>query len=276
MRIDAHQHFWDLGNEFTHWPTSDLKAIYRNFLPENLRNHLKEHKIDKTVLVQAAPNIEETDFLLELTEKNDFIGGVVGWFDMDNERFLEEFANYSKHPKLVGIRPMLQGLADDRWILRPEVKRSIQILIDHDFPIDILIYPKHLPHIVELLEEFPTLRAVIDHCAKPNIKDRQWDEWAKGMEKISQFDSVMCKLSGLVTEADHQTWNLEDFRPYIENIFNCFGPKRVMFGSDWPVCLLAASYDEVMEILQKNIPANITDQEKELLFGGNAKKFYKL
>lgn len=276
MRIDAHQHFWDLDNKFTHWPTPDLKAIYQNFLPENLIGHLKEHKIDKTILVQAAPNRKETDFLLELAEENDIIGGVVGWFDMAAERFAEEFAHYIKHPKLVGIRPMLQGLPDDRWILRQEVKRSIQILVDHDFPIDILIFPKHLPHIVELLEEFPTLRAVIDHCAKPNIKDREWDEWANGMEKIAQFDSVMCKLSGLVTEADHQTWNVADFRPYIEHIFNCFGPKRVMFGSDWPVCLLAASYNEVMDILQKNIPTNISDQEIELLFGENAKTFYKL
>ena len=169
MRIDAHQHFWKLDENLNDWPTPDLKTIYKDFLPEDLAIHLKEHNIEKTVLVQAAPLMEETEFLLDLATKYDFIGGVVGWIDMSSAQFPKQFARLTSHPKFVGIRPMLQGLEDDQWILRPEVKRNIHILVENDFPIDILIYPKHLPYIVELLKEFPTLRAVIDHCAKPDI-----------------------------------------------------------------------------------------------------------
>ncbi|MBS4206060.1 amidohydrolase family protein [Lederbergia citrea] len=276
MRIDAHQHYWNLDNKHTDWPTPDLTAIYRNFLPEDLEAHLKQHSIDKTIVVQASPDLDENEFLLDLAGHHDSIGGIVGWIDLSSEEFPEHFARLKSNPKFVGIRPMLQSMDDDQWILRPEVKKNIKILIENDFPIDILIYPKHLPYIVELLEEFPKLRAVIDHCAKPNIKDQQWGSWADGMKKVCKFDSVMCKLSGLVTETDHQSWKINDFKPYIKHVINCFGTSRIMFGSDWPVCILAASYDEVVKIVTEHLPENLTVEEKELLFGGNAKKFYKL
>jgi len=276
MKIDAHQHYWKIDNHHTDWPTSDLAAIYRNFLPENLEAYLKQHQIDKTIVVQASPHLKENEFLLELAEHHDSIGGVVGWIDLSSEQFPEHFSKFKSHPKFVGIRPMLQGMEDDRWIVRPDVKKNIHLLIANDFPIDILIYPKHLSVIVDLLEEFPTLRAVIDHCAKPNIKEQQWDKWAEEIKKVSDFQSVMCKISGLVTEADHQSWELDDFKPYIHHVYKCFGTNRIMFGSDWPVCLLAASYDEVIEVVNENLAKELSAKDKELLFGENAKRFYKL
>ncbi|MBO0600645.1 amidohydrolase family protein [Sporosarcina sp. E16_3] len=276
MRIDAHQHFWKLSKNLNDWPTSDSKAIYRDFTPADLEEHLKKHDIHKTVTIQAAPFVEETKFLLDLADQHEFIGGVVGWIDMSSKQFPELFTEFRNHPKFVGIRPMLQNLKDDQWILQPEVKRNISILIEHDFPIDILIYPKHLPHIVTLLKEFPSLRAVIDHCAKPAIQNRQWAPWADLIEQFSEFESVMCKISGLVTEADHHSWETDEFRPYIHHLINCFGTERVMFGSDWPVCLLAAQYDEVVEIITSNLPEEMTMKDKKLLYGGNAQKFYRL
>lgn len=271
MRIDAHQHYWQLENEWTNWPTNDLKAIYKDFLPENLEPHLNKHQIDQTIVVQAAPKEEETKFLLKLAEDHESIAGVVGWLDLADSSFPERFTKYKQHPKFVGIRPMLQDLADDRWILRPDVKSNLKILIEHDFPIDLLIYPKHFPHIVELLTEFPTLRAVIDHCAKPNIKEQEWNVWAEGIAKVAEYPSIMCKISGLITEADHQAWKPTEIQPYIEHVCQVFGSKRVMFGSDWPVCQLAGTYDEVIKIVEGTF-----SQDQALVFGENAREFYKI
>ena len=276
MKIDAHQHYWKLENQHTDWPTSDLTAIYHDFLPEDLETHLKKHHIEKTIVVQAAPHFKESEFLLELAEQYDSIGGVVGWIDLSSDQFPDQFAQLNNHPKFVGIRPMLQNMDDDRWILKTKVKKSIKILIENDFPIDLLIYPKHLPVVLELLQEFPTLRAVIDHCAKPNIKEEQWNQWAVGIEEVSKFQSVMCKISGLVTEADHEKWELSDFEPYIQHILNCFGADRIMFGSDWPVCLLAATYDEVIQVVNENLVKKMPLKDNGLFFGENAKRFYKI
>ncbi|MBW8351954.1 amidohydrolase family protein [Bacillus sp. IITD106] len=276
MKIDAHQHYWQLENQHSDWPSSDLSKIYRNFLPENLAVHLKQHHIEKTILVQASPDLRENEFLLELAEQHDSIGGVVGWIDFVSEQFHEDFNRLKKHPKFVGIRPMLQSIEDDRWIVRPDVKKNINILIENDFPIDLLIYPKHLPVILELLDEFPTLRAVIDHCAKPNIKDREWDSWAAEIEKVSKFKSVMCKISGLVTEANHDSWEINDFKPYIQHVLHCFGTNRIMFGSDLPVCLLAASYEEVIQVVNENLVKEMSVKDRDLFLGENAKRFYKI
>lgn len=272
MRLDAHQHYWQLENGWTNWPTKDLKAIYRDFLPNQLKPHLQRHQIEQTIAVQAAPKEAETRFLLKLAAQHPTIAGVVGWLDLADPSFPERFEYYRQYPKFVGIRPMLQDLSDDRWILRPDVKSNLQILMEHDFPIDLLIYPKHLPHIVELLSEFPRLRAVIDHCAKPNIKDQSWNDWAEGIARVAQQQATMCKISGLITEADLQSWKLTDIQPYIEHVWQLFGPERVMFGSDWPVCLLAGTYDEVIEIIEETIPKDY----QSLLFGENGRVFYKI
>ncbi|GIN72525.1 amidohydrolase [Bacillus sp. J14TS2] len=271
MRLDAHQHYWQLENQWTNWPTEDLQAIYKDFLPENLAAHLKKHQIKQSIVVQAAPTEEETKFLLELADNHQTIAGVVGWLDLADPSFPERFFHYKQHAKFIGIRPMLQDLSDDRWILRPDVKSNLKILVENDFPIDLLIYPKHLPSIIELLSEFPGLRAVVNHCAKPNIKDQEWATWAEGIAKIAQYPSTMCKISGLITEADHQTWKPADIKPYIEHVYHVFGEKRVMFGSDWPVCLLAGTYDDVINIVEETIP-----QDHAAFFGKNAQSFYKV
>ncbi|MGG1679804.1 amidohydrolase family protein [Neobacillus sp. NRS-1170] len=276
MKIDAHQHFWELDKPFCEWPTSDLKTIYRDFLPEHFIEHLTRNHVTKTIVVQAAESMEETEFLLGLADQNEFIGGVVGWMDLSSDKFPAQFERLLKHPKFVGLRPMLQNKQNDQWILMPEVLENIQILAENDFPLDLLIYPKHLPYIVELFKKIPTLRAVIDHCAKPAIKDQEWASWADWIKEVSHYQTLMCKLSGLVTEADLQAWQLDEFKPYIHHIIQCFGTDRIMFGSDWPVCLLAAEYDEVVRILDENLPEEMAGEEKELLYGGNAKRFYQL
>lgn len=276
MKIDAHQHFWKLDTKLYDWPTPGLKPIYRDFLPGDLEMHLKRHNIKQTIVVQAAESIEETEFLLDLADQYEFMGGVVGWIDLSSTEFPNHFKRLLKWPKFVGIRPMLQSMANNHWILKPEVKRNIRLLVENDFPLDLLIYPKHLRHIVELLKEFPSLRAVIDHCAKPNIKEQQWESWADWIEEVSKYETLMCKLSGLVTEADHQSWEIHEFKPYIHHIIQSFGHERIMFGSDWPVCLLAADYDDIVQILHENLPKEMTVEEIELLYGGNAKRFYRL
>jgi L-fuconolactonase len=276
MKIDAHQHFWRLDTKLNDWPTPDLKKIYRDFLPADLETHLKMHNIKQTIAVQASETIEETEFLLDLADHHEFIGGIVGWIDLSSKEFPNQFERLMKRQKFVGIRPMLQSMREDQWILKPEVKQNIQLLVENDFPMDLLIYPKHLPYIAELLKEFPSLRAVIDHCAKPNIKDQQWESWADWIEEVSKFETLMCKLSGLVTEADHQAWRIDEFKPYIHHIIHCFGHDRIMFGSDWPVCLLASEYDDVVQILYENLPKEMTAEEIKLFYGGNAKRFYRL
>lgn len=228
------------------------------------------------MLVQAAPTVAETEFLLELSKDYDFIAGVVGWLDLESPDFPKQFARFRRHRRFVGIRPMLQDLEDDRWILRPQVKRNIAILSQQDFPLDLLIYPRHLPHIEELLQEFPTLRAVVDHAAKPDIRGGVLEPWKSGIARIASFPKVMCKLSGLITEADHDNWTPDDLKPYVHHVIDVFGVDRVMFGSDWPVCLLAGSYRDVIEALTATLPEELSEDDRSKIFGKNAARFYQL
>lgn len=276
MKIDAHQHFWKLSRGDYGWLQPGLNNIYKDFMPEDLRPHLKAHDIKKTIVVQAAPTIEETNFLLDLFEKTDFIAGVVGWLDMESDAFLEQFYAMCERDGFVGIRPMIHDIEDDRWVLRPKVLKHMALLVEEDFPIDILIFPRHLPYIIELMERLPTLRAVIDHCAKPYITKRQIEPWATQMEKLASYPNIMCKISGLITEADHQHWTEEDIRPYVERAVEIFGTNAVMYGSDWPVCLLAGTYSQVYNSIVHTLPKQITEKELAAIFGGNAMRFYKL
>ena len=275
IRIDAHQHFWKLARGDYDWITPDLTKLNQDYLPQDLQPFLNKHHIQGTIVVQAAPTIEETEYLLDLYDTNESIVGVVGWLEMDSSRFIEQFIKLSKRKGLIGIRPMIQDIPDDKWILRQQVRENIAYLVDQDFPIDLLVLPKHLPYVAELLEEFPKLRGVINHAAKPNIKDQDLNTWGQDLRKIASYPGIMCKLSGLITEAA-ENWSKEDIKPVIDHVINCFGMNRVMFGSDWPVCLLAGSYHEVYEVLYDNLPINITEKERQQLFGGNASRFYKL
>jgi L-fuconolactonase len=276
MRIDSHQHFWKASRDDYHWMSPAVPALCRDFLPAVLRPLLKKNKIDKTILVQAAQTKAETDFLLELAAHNDFIAGVIGWLDMDSPDFPRELEIYSKKPKFLGIRPMLQDLPDDDWILRPRVIQALRWIVDRDMPFEFLTYTRHLPHVLTVLEKVPELRAVIDHVSKPEIKNRKLDPWRSLMARVAGHSNVYCKLSGMITEADHKTWTPDDLRPYVEHVLDSFGVERVMFGSDWPVCVLAGSYDQVAAALQAVVKPHLNKQDEIAVFGGNAARFYKL
>ncbi|WP_239616084.1 amidohydrolase family protein [Cohnella mopanensis] len=275
MRIDAHQHYWRLDRGDYGWLSPELGTLYRDFLPEDLEPHLRERGIDKTIVVQAAPTLEETKFLLGLADRSDSILGVVGWVDFESDSFEEQFETIAKHPKLVGIRIMLQDLEDARYVLRPAILERIRWLADRDFPVDLLVKEHQLPAIGELVERIPHLRGVVDHIGKPNIAAKSWSGWASDMERIAANPNVYCKLSGMVTEADHANWTVEDFGDYIDFTLSAFGPQRVMFGSDWPVCLLAASYSQVAEIVEDRL-ANLYSADIADVMGTNALTFYKL
>jgi L-fuconolactonase len=274
IRIDAHQHFWKLDRGDYGWLTPDIETIYKNFHPEDIHPLLKEANIDHTVVVQAAPTIQETEYLLELYEEHDIISGVVGWLDMDSPDFKQQFKRLRNHDGFVGLRPMIQDIEDDQWVLRPQVLKNIELLVEEGFPLDILVLPKHLPYVIELFKKLPKLRAIVNHAAKPYIKDQLYDPWRDHMEKIASYEHVMCKLSGLITEADAE-WSVEDLQPIVHHVIGCFGTDSVMFGSDWPVCLLAGSYQEVHDTLCEALPENVTADDKKKIFGGNAARFYK-
>jgi L-fuconolactonase len=275
MRIDSHQHFWKLARGDYDWLTPDFSVLYQDYLPEDLSQHLQPFRIDKTILVQAAPTIAETEFLLELYEQNEFIAGVVGWLDMESPSFASEYRRLRSHKGFVGIRPMLQDLEDDKWILRKSVLKNIELLVEDDFPIDLLIYPHHLPTIIQLLEVFPSLRAVINHLGKPRIAEQIIKPWKEQITEIASYKNVMCKLSGMVTEAGQEIQTSE-IEPFVQHVIKVFGPHSVMFGSDWPVCLLKASYQDVVELLLSTLPDHLMDSDKAAIFGENAIRFYKL
>ncbi len=276
MRIDSHQHYWKVKRGDYHWMTPSVTVLYRDYLPADLRPSLLRHNIQKTVLVQAAQTVAETDFLLDIAAADESIAGVVGWLDLEDPRFPEQFEQYRKHPKFIGLRPMLQDLTDDRWILRPQVIASLKLLAETDFPFEFLTYTRHLPFILQTLDSVPQLRAVIDHISKPEICAAKLDPWRELMKRASQHPNLFCKLSGMITEADHQRWSVNDLHPYVEHVVECFGFDRVMFGSDWPVCLLAGSYDQVIDALCEILAPKLTEETEHEVFGLNAVRFYKL
>ncbi|HEV2330427.1 MAG TPA: amidohydrolase family protein [Verrucomicrobiae bacterium] len=276
MKIDSHQHFWKASRGDYHWMGPAVPVLCRDYLPPDLQPHLKKNKIDKTILVQAAQTKAETDFLLDLAAQYDFIAGVIGWLDMDSPEFPKQLDLYAKKPKFLGIRPMLQDLPDDDWILRPRVIQALKWVVDRDMPFEFLTYTRHLPHVLTVLETVPGLRAVVDHVSKPEIKNRKLGPWRDLMARVAKHPNVYCKLSGMITEADHKTWTPDDLRPYVEHVLDCFTVDRVMFGSDWPVCLLAGSYDQVAAALQAVIKPRLDKHGEAAVFGENAARFYKL
>lgn len=277
MRIDAHQHYWKLDRGDYGWLKPSAGILYRDYLPSDLTPHLKQTAIDQTIVVQAAPTLAETEYLLELCEQEPTLAGVVGWLDLESDDFTAQLERLSGNPYFLGLRPMLQDLEDDTYILRPKVLRALEQMAERQTPLDILVFPRHLPHIKRMLDQVPGLRAVIDHLAKPSIADGTLEPWSTEIARItSDHPQVYCKLSGMVTEADHETWKPEDFIPYVHHIVASFGPERILFGSDWPVCLLAASYQEVVALLESVLPEGMAPADKEKLFGANAAVFYKL
>ena len=276
MRIDSHQHYWKVNRGDYHWMTPSVPVLCRDYLPSDLRPLLQQHGIDRTILVQAAQTADETDFLLDLAAREPTVAGVVGWLDLDSPGFPQEFENRRKHPSFVGIRPMLQDIADDRWILRPQVMASLRILAEADFPFDFCIYPRHLPSVIQVLEAVPGLRATIDHLSKPEIRAHNLHPWKSLIAEVARHRNVFCKLSGMITEADHERWSVPDLQPYVDHAMECFGPDRVMFGSDWPVCLKAGSYHQVIHALRELLSPAWIEAAEQKIFGLNALRFYKL
>ncbi|MEY8191892.1 amidohydrolase [Peribacillus simplex] len=276
MMIDAHQHFWRIDRGDYSWLTNDMGVLYRDYLPDDLSPLIHKNDISGTVLVQAAPTYEETIFLLSLYERHDWIYGVVGWLDLSAPSFPEQLDSLMKRPGIVGLRPMLQDLEDSAWILQEHVVENLKQLIRYDLPLDLLINHKHISSVLTLMKTLPDLKAVIDHMAKPNISAGELNKWQEEMNALSQFPNIWCKLSGLLTQADPAMWKVDDFTPYIQHIVLAFGPDRLLFGSDWPVCLSAGSYEEAVAVIKGNLPETLTLAEVDGIFSGNAKAFYKL
>ena len=275
QRIDAHQHFWQFDPVRDSWITEEMAVIQRDFLPGDLEPMLKENGIDGCVVVQSAQSEAENTFQLANAENHDFIKGVVGWVDLWAENVEERLDAFSQFPKLKGFRYVLQGAEDPAIMLQPDFKRGIDKLKKFGYTYDILIFPNQLKPSREFVAAFPDQPFVVDHLAKPHIKEKKIDEWKKDIKEVAAHENVYCKISGMVTEADWQHWKREDLRPYIDVVVEAFGTKRIMFGSDWPVCLVAASYNETIDIV-KDYFSSFSKDEQELFFGGNATSFYKL
>lgn len=277
MVIDAHQHFWQLSKPFEYgWLRAPQHApINRDFLPGDLLPHLKATGVQKTIFVQTQHNLDETRWALGLSDQYEFIAGVVGWIDLADPRCEEQVRELRAHPKFVGVRHITQDEPNDDFIVRPEILRGLQVLEKHRVPFDLLFYVKHLRHAVAVARAVPELPLVIDHLAKPHIKARRLDEWLPHLQAAAACPNVYCKLSGLVTEADWRHWQANDLKPYVQAALDCFGPSRCMFGSDWPVCELAASYEQVYQSLNDAL-GPISAGERDAIFGGTAVEFYGL
>ena len=274
-RIDAHNHFWKFDPIRDSWINDDMKVIQKDFLPPDLEIILERNNFDGCVVVQSDQSEEENAFQLKNAEEFDFIKGIVGWVDLQSENVEERLQYYSQFKKLKGFRHVLQGEPVRDMMLKPAFLNGISYLKQYNFTYDILIFPDQLQYIPAFVSQFPGQPFVIDHIAKPNIKERKIDDWKKDIETVAKFENVYCKISGMVTEADWKNWTKEDFAPYMDVIFEAFGTGRIMFGSDWPVCLVAASYEEVVGIVEDHFSSYSKD-EQEKIFTGNATKFYKL
>jgi L-fuconolactonase len=250
LKIDAHQHFWRYSGAEYSWIDDSMGALRRDFLPADARREMDRASVDGCVAVQARQTLEETRWLLELAGAHPFIAGVVGWVDLQAADAAGQLDHFLGHPKFVGVRHIVQDEPDDRFMLRPDFCRGISLLADRNLTYDILIYPKHLQTAAELVSRFHRQRFVLDHLAKPDVRGREVGEWEKGIRELAQFPLVFCKLSGLVTEADRAHWRPDDFRPYLDVVIDCFGANRLLAGSDWPVCTVAADYARTLSVVE--------------------------
>ncbi len=275
MKIDAHQHFWKFDPVRDSWINDEMSVIQRDFLPHDLYPLLAQHNIDGCVTVQSDQSENENVFQLSNADKYDFIKGVVGWVDLQANNIEERLEYYSQFKKLKGFRHVLQGEPQRDFMLRPAFMYGISLLQKYGFTYDILIFPYQLQYSYQFITAFPDQLFVIDHIAKPYIKDNKMDEWKKDMFKIASCENVYCKISGMVTEANWKTWKKDHFTPYLDVVTEAFGTNRIMFGSDWPVCHLAASYEQIMDIVECYF-SSCSENEKAMIFGKNAVNFYKL
>lgn len=275
MKVDAHQHFWKYNKEELSWIDDSMSVIRRDFLPEHLLPELEKKGFQACVAVQTRQSEEENHFLLGLAKKHSLIKGVVGWLDLQVDNIQEKLEEYAKNYLFKGLRHIVQAEADPEFLLRPQFLNGIGYLKDFNLTYDILIFPQHLPTATKFVSLFPDQKFVLDHLAKPDIKNLSILSWKDDIKRIAAFSNVSCKLSGMVTEASWEYWKTDDFKAYVDVVLESFGTKRLMVGSDWPVCLVAAKYGEVVEIVEE-LTNQLSDDEKDLIFGQNAINFYNL
>ena len=277
MKIDSHQHFWNPARGDYDWmPKGDpvLDLVYR---PSDLTATLARHQIDGTVLVQAAATVAETEYMLGLADASDFIKGVVGWVDFEQPADAKVLERLKAHPKFKGVRPMIQDIPDDDWMLRDDVQWAYAALSDLDLTFDALGFPRHLANFLTILKRYPKLRVVIDHCMKPQIRDHNaanFAFWAEGMARLAGETGAFVKFSALITEANPD-WSADALRPYVDHILRVFGPERIMWGSDWPVCRLRAEYDGWISAA-KSLTAHLPPDAQAQVYGRTAEQFYRL
>lgn len=275
LGIDSHNHFWHYNPNEYDWISDDMKVLKQNFLPSQFKQTLFEAGMQSTVAVQARQSMEETHWLLDLAAKHDFIKGVVGWVDLCTENIEEILVNLSSYKKLVGLRHVVQDEPNDYFIIESDFKRGISFLSKFGLVYDLLIFPKHLKVASQLVKLYPEQTFVLDHIAKPDIKNGVVEPWAEDIKNLAQNPNVYCKLSGMVTEGKHNSWKYEDFVSYFKVVVEAFGVNRLMVGSDWPVCLLAGDYQSVMSLTRKYFE-DYTEDVKEKIFGKTCAKVYGL
>jgi len=275
QKIDAHQHYWKFDPIRDNWITDEMSVIRKDFLPQHLEPLLKQNDFDGCVTIQSDQSENENLFQLANAEKYDFIKGIVGWVDLQVDDVKERLAYYKQFEKIKGFRHILQGESQRDLMLQPHFLRGIKALVEFNYTYDILIYPDQLGFTKQFVALFPEQKFVIDHLAKPYIKDKKIEEWKNDIQQVAQYENVYCKIFGYITEADLKNWKKEDFIPYFDIVVDAFGIDRIMFGSDWPVCLVGVEYNEVVNVV-KDYFLSYTKNEQDKFFGHNAIKFYNL
>ena len=274
MRIDSHQHFWKYDSVRDNWIDDSMAIIRKDFLPKDLKPILESNKIDGCIAVQADQSEDETLFLLKLAHENSFIKGVVGWVDLCSEDIEGRLEYFSQFEKFCGVRHIVQA-EPKGFLLNKKFQNGIKLLGKYNLTYDILVYHNQLEEVIEFVQKFPNQKFVLDHIGKPSIKTNKIESWKNQFQKLAKSPNVYCKISGLVTDAKLNYWEYDDFEPYLDVVINSFGTERVMFGSDWPVCLLSGNYEKVLEILDRYI-SHLTEDDKELIMGNNSLKFYNI
>ena len=277
VQIDAHQHYWNPARGDYDWMPMDNPVLARSYRPSDLEPQLAAHEIDRTIVVQAAATIHETEYLLGIADATPSIAGVVGWIDFEKPGDLTHLERLAKHPKFKGVRPMIQDIPDDGWMLRDDVQWGFEAVAKLGLSFDALGFPRHLANFLTILKRYPNMRTVVDHCMKPQIRGHSpgnFRFWADGISRIAAETGASCKFSALVTEAN-EDWSDDDLRPYAHHIISAFGPDRVMWGSDWPVCRLRCEYDR-WRTTATALTAHLSDADRSRIFGGTAVEFYRL
>jgi L-fuconolactonase len=275
MKIDSHQHFWSYNSNEYGWISNDMEILQKNYLPDQLKTELSSTGFDGSVAVQARQSLAETQWLLNLADQHSFIKGVIGWVDLCSPDVEEQLIQFSGNPKLVGIRHVIHDEQDENFMLRKSFQRGIAHLKKFGLTYDILVFPRHLSNTIQLVSQFPDQVFILDHIAKPSIKDQKISPWKEHIEKLAGFRNVYCKLSGMVTEANVKNWKQEELIPYLNIVFDAFGTNRLLIGSDWPVCRLAGSYKQIMQVVLDYI-RSFPEQDKKKILGENAVKAYDL